>query len=118
MSEHTYTVPDGPKMLRETLAVAQARIGQTDEPRKRDHLDRLQRLINECDRKRPLGPDGKHDDRHTSECGCEETMSGADVVPRCQYVTPTPWGLAQCVLPEGHEERHAYSPSEALEGPR
>lgn len=42
--------------------------------------------------------------------------SDADEVARCQYVTPTPWGLAQCALPEGHTERHAYSPSEALEG--
>jgi hypothetical protein len=30
----------------------------------------LQVLIDECDRMRPLGPDGKHGDRHTVECGC------------------------------------------------
>lgn len=32
--------------------------------------------------------------------------------PRCQYVSPTPWGAAQCALPAGHDDRHAYSPSE------
>lgn len=71
--EHTYTVPDGPKMLRETLCVAQARIGNSplDHGRRDEHMDRLQRLLDECDRKRPLGPDGKHGDRHTPECGCD-----------------------------------------------
>jgi hypothetical protein len=69
----SYEVTDGPKMLRETLCVAQARIGNSpyDESRKREHIERLQRLIDECDRHRPLGPDGKHGDRHTDTCGCE-----------------------------------------------
>ena len=68
-----YIVPDGPKMLRETLCVAQARIGNSpyDEDRKREHIDRLQRLIDECERQRPLGSDGKHGDLHTSTCGCK-----------------------------------------------
>jgi len=69
---NTYTIPDGPKMLKETLCVAASRIANSpdDEGRKRHHIDRLSRLIAECDRKRPVGPDGKHDDRHTAECGC------------------------------------------------
>lgn len=69
---HAYIVPDSPKMLRETLCVAQARIGNSplDDGRKREHIDRLQRLIDECERMRPTGPDGKHGSRHTSECGC------------------------------------------------
>lgn len=33
-------------------------------------------------------------------------------VPRCRFVSLTPWGSSQCVLPDGHEERHAFSPSE------
>jgi hypothetical protein len=36
---------------------------------------------------------------------------------RCRYISPSPWGPAQCVLPRGHEERgepHAFSPSEAI----
>lgn len=32
--------------------------------------------------------------------------------PRCQHVSLTPWGPSQCALPDGHDERHAYSPSE------
>ena len=68
-------VSDGPKMLRETLCVAQSRIGNSDLDlgRRREHLDRLQRLIDACDIHRPLGPDGKHGDRHTATCGCEES---------------------------------------------
>ncbi len=70
----TYEVADGPKMLRETLCVAQSRIGESDLDalRKSDHTARLERLIAECDRHRPLGPDGKHGDRHTDTCGCED----------------------------------------------
>lgn len=67
-----YEVPDSPKMLRETLCVAQTRIGASplDESRKAEHIARLQRLIDACDAHRPLGPDGKHGDRHTPTCGC------------------------------------------------
>lgn len=69
----SYEIPDGPKMLRETLCVAQVRIGESglDAGRVREHVERLQRLIDECDRHRPLGPDGKHGDRHTPTCGCD-----------------------------------------------
>lgn len=66
-------VPDSPKMLRETLAVAQARIGQSkhDGGRKAEHIARLQRLIDECERHRPTGPDGRHGNLHTPTCGCK-----------------------------------------------
>lgn len=69
-----YVVSDGPKMLRETLAFAQTRVLRTyslgmDE--RISHMNRLQRLIDECDRHRPIGPDGKHGDRHTATCGCD-----------------------------------------------
>lgn len=72
-------VPDSPKMLRETLCVAQARIGNSplDADRREEHMSRLGRLIAECDRHRPLGPDGKHGDRHTPTCGCDDTAGGA-----------------------------------------
>ena len=62
-----------PKMLRETLCIAQTRIinsGLDDHRRERD-VARLQALIAECDRHRPLGPDGKHGNLHTATCGCE-----------------------------------------------
>ena len=42
----------------------------------------------------------------------------ADDEARCQHVSPSPWGATQCALPLGHDERHAYSPSESLDGPR
>jgi hypothetical protein len=72
-------VPDDPKMLRETLCVAQARIGNSslDQDRKVEHVARLGRLIDECDRHRPLGPDGKHGELHTLTCGCDDTEAGA-----------------------------------------
>jgi len=57
------------KMLRETLCVAQTAIGEAlDNPK---HIERIQRLIDEIDRQRPLGPDGKHGNLHTPFCGCE-----------------------------------------------
>jgi hypothetical protein len=31
----------------------------------------IQDLINEIDKLRPLGSDGKHGERHTAYCGCE-----------------------------------------------
>ena len=71
-------VHDGPKMLRETLCVAQTHVGQSEDPRRGDHVARLQRLIDECDRHRPLGPDGKHGhgERCTLTCGCEPVPAG------------------------------------------
>lgn len=69
----SYNIVDDPKELRETLAAAQMTIGNfSTTARTQEHIERLQRLINECDRKRPLGPDGKHGNRHTPECGCED----------------------------------------------
>lgn len=72
MDEHTYTVPDSPKTLRETLCRAEVLISHREWDVQ--FIDRdmavIGHLISECDRKRPLGSDGKHDDRHTSECGC------------------------------------------------
>jgi hypothetical protein len=72
---HTYTVEDSPKMLAETLSVAQSRLNDAHRPggsydlRTPEHSARLQRLLDECERKRPTGNDGKHGDRHTPECG-------------------------------------------------
>lgn len=66
------------KMLRETLCVAQTVINYhtfdhaVDDNRKPEHIARLQRLIDDIDRQRPLGPDGTHGDRHTETCGCED----------------------------------------------
>ena len=86
----TLTVPDSPKMLRETLCIAQALVirESLDQGRANADVGRLQRLIDECDRHRPLGPDGKHGDRHTPTCGCE------DVTPSPASTTTDPTALA------------------------
>lgn len=69
----TLDVPDSPKMLRETLAIAQTRILLSVVDGHEKHFWRLQRLIDECDRHRPLGADGRHgEDQHTPMCGCED----------------------------------------------
>lgn len=71
MTKYAYVVEDTPKMLRETLCVAQTFVGlYCVDSRIQEHMDRLARLIDECDRMRPLGRDGKHGKLHTPECGC------------------------------------------------
>lgn len=62
---------EGPKMLRETLCVAQTHVGLSGDNRAREHVERIQQLIDQLDEHRPLGSDGKHGDRHTLTCGCE-----------------------------------------------
>jgi hypothetical protein len=93
----SYEIPDGPKMLRETLCVAAAMISDSPwgEDRKLEHLDRLQRLINACDRHRLLGPDGKHGNRHTPTCGCEDAWPNG---VRCPVVDDWCPGNADGVL--------------------
>ena len=66
-------VTDSPKMLRETLCIVQTWMGLSRRADREDHSRRLQRLIDACDVHRPLGLDGKHGDRHTPTCGCEES---------------------------------------------
>jgi hypothetical protein len=60
------------KTLRETFCIAQSAIQHRpyDENRKPGHVARLGRLIDDIDRQRPLGSNGKHDARHTLTCGC------------------------------------------------
>ena len=71
----TLTVQDSIKMLREAFCQSQAAIIHLTQSHEyvglHRHVKVLGRLIDECDRQRPLGPDGKHDDRHTPTCGCE-----------------------------------------------
>lgn len=77
---HAYVVPVSPKMLLETIAVAQGGLHALERERPGYnaggtidvHLARLQHLADECRRMRPTGPDGKHGNRHTSECGCKD----------------------------------------------
>lgn len=53
------------KMLREALCAAQ--IGMVTAV-----CERIEVLITEIDRHRPLGYDGKHGELHTPTCGCED----------------------------------------------
>lgn len=105
----SYTVPDDPKMLRETLCVAQAAVAgiPTDTDRKNEHIGRIGRLIRECERHRPTGPNGKHGDQHTPTCGCEDVamsslsaLEVADRRPREQDEKPC--GNPACSLLYGH----------------
>lgn len=71
-----YVIDVTPKSLRETLCIAQSAIRARpyDQHRKPGDIAVLQELIDECDRLRPLLPDGKHDgpsERCTDYCGCE-----------------------------------------------
>lgn len=73
----TLTVPADPKMLRETLCLAQGLVSRSvaadaGADNRKHHVRRLESLIRECDRHRPLGPNGKHGDRHTPSCGCDD----------------------------------------------
>jgi len=63
---------DNVKMTRELFCIAQTEIGQSGRNWSHSHIRRLQRLIDQLDKHRPLGPDGKHGDRHTPTCGCED----------------------------------------------
>lgn len=58
------------KMLRETLCLAQGGLWSAHRPD--SHVERIGRIIAEIDRQRPLGSDGKHGERHTPTCGCED----------------------------------------------
>jgi hypothetical protein len=67
----TISTSDPLKAVREALCIGQTWLqavhdtGQAERAR-----GVLQRLIEDIDRQRPLGPDGKHGDRHTPTCGC------------------------------------------------
>lgn len=66
MSSANLSVPSSDvKMLRETLCTAQSLV------KSKSDVAYLQLLINACDVHRPLGPNGKHGNRHTETCGCE-----------------------------------------------
>lgn len=57
------------KGLREDLCVVQSALAHYGDQFSR--RDRIQKIIDQLDIMRPLGPDGKHGDRHTLNCGCE-----------------------------------------------
>ncbi len=65
------------KGLRETLCVAQSALGEyrgldQNEGMRQHHITDLDALVQQIDRHRPVGPDGKHGNRHTATCGCDD----------------------------------------------
>lgn len=81
-----YEVDVLPKQLREALCLAQTRMLHGPNPSTdRHYVDNLQKLIDECDRHRPLGSDGKHGNRHTPTCGCDVVfhLRHPDGYPSC-----------------------------------
>lgn len=68
--------PDSLKSVRETLCVAQSAMHELDRHNsaqiRKDHYDRIERLLEDIDRQRPLGSNGKHGSLHTPTCGCED----------------------------------------------
>jgi hypothetical protein len=67
-------VDTNPKSLLEALCVAESAIirSPTSAEYKALFLPAIRQLMDECERMRPVGPDGKHGNRHTDECGCED----------------------------------------------
>ena len=68
---------DTPKMVREHLCLAQSALSERvrsglDVERARRAIDQIQTLIARVDEHRPVGSNGKHGDRHTGTCGCED----------------------------------------------
>lgn len=66
---------DSLKMIRETLTLAQQAMDRSPVYGDAHHSLRLSRLIEEIDRQRPLGSNGKHGHLHTPTCGCEDAPS-------------------------------------------
>lgn len=64
------------KGLREDLCSAQSAIGIAYGSYQGDYvlgkINRIQKILDQIDILRPLGPDGKHGNRHTEFCGCED----------------------------------------------
>lgn len=69
------------KGLRETLARMSSYAGLFPVDMSSDY-HRLNKLINEIDRHRPLGSDGKHGNNHTPSCGCEDTPTPGQTLER------------------------------------
>lgn len=75
---HTYVLPLTPKTLMETMCVVESALHALERERPgfnaggsiQSHLERIRLVMDECERKRPTGSNGKHGNLHTPECGC------------------------------------------------
>lgn len=74
---------DGIKMLRETLSAAKTSIYKSElgVNHSEDHIRRLEDLIKQLDLYRPVNANGKHGDRHTLFCGCDEVKKILERTP-------------------------------------
>lgn len=63
------------KTAREALCLAEGAIRYTHGPTPAMWL--IAAMIRDIDEQRPLGPDGKHGNRHTPTCGCETVEVGS-----------------------------------------
>lgn len=74
MVKHEFEIL-GLKTLREDLCVAQSALSYysvTADPNAQiGRIKRRDAIVQQIDKLRPLGPDGKHKNRHTEFCGCE-----------------------------------------------
>jgi hypothetical protein len=66
-----------PKMVREALCAAQSALaerarGGMDVDQVPHWIGHLGALINQIDEHRPVGSNGKHGEKHTSTCGCDD----------------------------------------------
>jgi hypothetical protein len=84
----TINTSDTLKMVREALCVAASSPLVQAAGSPGAYTGVLQRLIDDIDRQRPLGPDGTHGDRHTATCGCIDVAG----LPRVEKGDPiTVW---------------------------
>lgn len=67
------------KMARESLCRMQHALTKVPYREAERDMARLQGMIDQIDVLRPLGPDGKHGDRHTPWCGCEGVTQYIDM---------------------------------------
>lgn len=105
---------DTPKAVKEALVVAQTAVGPASVLRPYQQV--LMRLTAECDRLRPLGPDGRHGDLHTPWCGCDSPVPGvpgyvASTGDAVVVTTGGPWFAAEVVAvrrPSGDDSTTDY----------
>lgn len=71
-------MPQYPKEVREALCAAQSALGERALGMDVDPgwIAEIQYMINEIDKYRPIGPDGKHGEKHRFGCGCEGHVCG------------------------------------------
>jgi hypothetical protein len=109
------------KRLREALCVAQSAIGQAysfnpNSSYVKNKIDTIQKVLDQIDILRPLGPDGKHGDRHTENCGCElvwrkvEEFEGYEVAPsgHLRVIGDEEWYTPTIAIPNGPKYYNIY----------